>query len=82
MIKIFLILILLSLFSLLVVLLIKEVKEKSYLSDHLISKIIEFILDEDITFGILFIKNYFDNHHYCFLSRTGNGSLFCKSKLI
>ena len=49
MIKIFLILILLSLFSLLVVLLIKEVKEKSYLSDHLISKIIEFILDEDIT---------------------------------
>ena len=55
MIKIFLILILLSLFSLLVVLLIKEVKEKSYLSDHLISKIIEFILDEDITFGILFM---------------------------
>lgn len=55
MIKIFLILILLSLFSLLVVLLIKEVKEKSYLSDHFISKIIEFILDEDITFGILFM---------------------------
>lgn len=72
MIKIFLILILLSLFSLLVVLLIKEVKEKSYFSDHLISKIIEFILDEDITFGILFMiiiyDNYFDNHHYCFLS--------------
>ena len=55
MIKIFLILILLSLFSLLVVLLIKEVKEKSYFSDHFISKIIEFILDEDMTFGILFI---------------------------
>lgn len=54
MIKIFLILILLSLFSLLVVLLIKEVKEKSYFSDHFISKIIEFILDEDMTFGILF----------------------------
>ena len=52
MIKIFLILILLSLFSLLVVLLIKEVKEKSYFSDHFISKIIEFILDEDMTFGI------------------------------
>lgn len=55
MIKIFLILILLLLFFLLVVLLIKEVKEKSYLSDHLISKIIEFILDEDMTFGILFM---------------------------
>ena len=80
MIKIFLILILLSLFSLLVVLLIKEVKEKSYFSDHFISKIIEFILDEDMTFGILFFNNYFDNHHYCFLSRTGGGSLYCKSK--
>lgn len=80
MIKIFLILILLSLFSLLVVLLIKEVKEKSYFSEHFISKIIEFIIDEDITFGILFSWNYFDNHHYCFLSRTGDGSLYCKSK--
>lgn len=55
MIKIFLILTLLSVFFLLVVLLIKEVKEKSYFSDHFISKIIEFILDEDITFGVLFM---------------------------
>lgn len=55
MIKIFLILILLSVFFLLIVLLIKEVKEKSYFSDNFISKIIEFILDEDMTFGILFM---------------------------
>lgn len=55
MIKIFLILILLSVFFILIVLLIKEVKEKSYFSDNFISKIIEFILDEDMTFGILFM---------------------------
>lgn len=55
MIKIFLILILLSVFFLLIVLLIKEVKEKSYFSDHFIFKIFEFILDEDMTFGILFM---------------------------
>ena len=55
MIKIFLILILLSVFFLLIALLIQEVKEKSYFSDHFISKIFEFILDEDMTFGILFM---------------------------
>lgn len=55
MIKIFLILILLSVFFILIVLLINEVKEKSYFSDNFISKIIEFILDEDMTFGILFM---------------------------
>lgn len=55
MIKIFLVLILLSIFIFLVVLLIKGAKEKSYYYDNIIFKIIDFIIEEDMTIGILFI---------------------------
>ncbi|MCH5315809.1 MAG: hypothetical protein J1E81_07835 [Eubacterium sp.] len=55
MIKIFLVLILLSIFILLIVLLVKEAKEKSYDYDNIIFKIIDFIIEEDITIGILFV---------------------------
>lgn len=55
MIKIFLILILSSIFIFLTVLLIKHAKEKSYDYDNIMFKIIDFIIEEDITIGILFI---------------------------
>lgn len=55
MIKIFLVLILSSIFIFLTVLLVKHAKEKTYDYDNIIFKIIDFIIDEDITIGILFI---------------------------
>ena len=55
MIKIFLLLILSSIFISLTVLLVKHAKEKSYDYDNIMFKIIDFIIDEDITIGILFI---------------------------
>ena len=55
MIKIILVLILLSIFIILSVLLVKEAKQKLYDDDNIISKIVDFIIEEDMTFGILFI---------------------------
>lgn len=55
MIKIFLVLILLSIFILLIVLLVKQAKEKSYEYDNIIFAIIDFIIEEDLTIGILFV---------------------------
>lgn len=55
MIKAFIVLILLSIFILLIVLLIKEAKEKTYDDDNIILNIVDFIIEEDLTIGILFI---------------------------
>lgn len=55
MIKIFLVLILLSIFILLIVLLVKQAKENSYEYDNIIFAIIDFIIEEDLTIGILFV---------------------------